>query len=174
MNADKNTYDESDLLSSQSNTDEYSTNTLINAAFTESEVRSIAKKLKNNKAHGTDLVLNEFIKCTIGKMCPIYVKLFNLIMISGYIPDDWAIGIIVPIYKNKSNLHDPNNYRGITLLSCICKVLTSILTHRLYEYMYVDNFEILGSEQACFRHNHSTTDHTFVLYSLIELYCKKI
>ena len=103
-------------------------------------------------------------------MCPIYVKLFNLIMMSG-IPEDWAIGIIVPIYNNKGNIHDPNNYKGITLLSCICKMFTSILIHRLYEY--VENFEILGSEQTGFRHNHSTIDHSFVLYSLIELYCKK-
>ena len=45
---------------------------------------------------------------------------------SGYIPEDWAIGIIVSNLQNKGNLHDPNNpnnYRGITLLSCICKCL---------------------------------------------------
>ena len=35
LNTDKNMYDESDVLSSQNNTDEYLTNTLINAEFTE-------------------------------------------------------------------------------------------------------------------------------------------
>ncbi len=104
-------------------------------------------------------------------MCPIYVKLFNVILKCGHIPEDWAMGIIVPIYKNKGNTDDPNNYRGITLLSCICKVFTSALSQRLYKYM--EHFEGLGSEQAGFRSNHSTVDHIFVLYSLIELYCKK-
>ena len=49
-------------------------------------------------------------------MCPIYVKLFNLILKSGYIPEDWVIGIIVPIYKNKGSAVDPSNYRDISLL----------------------------------------------------------
>ena len=73
--------------------------------------------MKNNKANGVDLVINEFIKCTLDKMCPRYVKLFNLIHKSGYIPEDWVIGIIVPIYKNKGSAVDPSNYRGISLLS---------------------------------------------------------
>ena len=58
-----------------------------------------ASKLKNNKAHDV--------------MCPIYVKLFNVKLKTGVIPDSWSIGIIVPIKKNKRSVDDPNNYRGI-------------------------------------------------------------
>ena len=90
---------------------------------------------------------------------------------TGYLPEKWTVGIIVPIYKNKGKRDDPGNYRGITLLSCISKVFTSLLSQRLSDY--VENFQLLGSEQAGFRKNHSTVDHIFVLYALTEIYVKK-
>ena len=117
------------------------------------------------------MILNEFIKNTIDIMCPIYVKLFNIILKTGYLPEKWTVGIIVPIYKNKGKRDDPGNYRGITLLSCISKVFTSLLSQRLSDY--VEHFQLLGSEQAGFRKNHSTVDHIFVLYALTEIYVKK-
>ena len=35
--------------------------------------------LKNNKSHGEDQIVDEFIKCTIDIMCPIYRKLFDAV-----------------------------------------------------------------------------------------------
>jgi hypothetical protein len=57
------------------------------------------------------------------------------------------------------------------LLSCIGKVFTSLISRRLNKY--VENFELLGEEQAGFRKNHSTVDHLLVLYGLIDIYVKK-
>ena len=50
-------------------------------------------------------------------MIDIWVKLFNRILDSGEIPSDWSTGIIIALYKGKGSQLDPNNYRGITLLS---------------------------------------------------------
>ena len=61
-----------------------------------------------------------------------------LILKSGYIPEDWVIGIIVPIYKNKGSAVDPCNYRGISLLSCMCKLFTSVLSQN-----YIDLLKML-------------------------------
>jgi hypothetical protein len=129
------------------------------------------KTLKNNKSPGVDLIINGFIKYTIDIMCPVYTNLFNLILISGIVPESWTEGIIISIYKKKGDLKDPSNYRGITLLSCLGKVFTSLISSRLSSF--VENFELLGEEQARFRKNHSTADHIFVLYALINIYVKK-
>ena len=166
LNVDDNTYDEHDWSFNNVNAED-----AINEDFNECEIRKVVKGLKNNKAYGVDMILNEFIKNTIDIMCPIYVKLFNIILKTGYLPEKWTVGIIVPIYKNKGKRDDPGNYRGITLLSCISKVFTSLLSQRLSDY--VENFQLLGSEQAGFRKNHSTVDHIFVLYALTEIYVKK-
>ena len=54
------------------------------------------------------------------------------IMISGHIPTTLQKGLIVPIPKGRNvDLFDPSNFRGITLLSVIGKVLEKFLLSRL-------------------------------------------
>ena len=51
--------------------------------------------------------------------------------------------------KNKDSVADANNYRGITILSCLGKLFTSVLNNRLNEYL--DSMSMIGEEQAGFR-----------------------
>ena len=143
-------------------------NTTINVAFTYEEISKHIKALKNNKAPGIDNILNEFIKHCPNELISVIVKLFNVILDSGIIPSDWTIGIIKPLYKNKGDVNDINNYRGITLLSCLGKLFTSVINARLYAYLTNEN--ILGDEQVGFRAKHSTLDHIFTLHILINYY----
>ena len=46
---------------------------------------------------------------------PIYIKLFNIILDSGIIPENWNTDIMVTIFKNKGSRMDTEMYRGITL-----------------------------------------------------------
>ena len=66
---------------------------------------------------------------------------------------------------------NPDNYRGITLLSCFSKLFTSVLNNRLTEY--IDELGLMGEEQTGFRHDYSTMDRVFVLKNLIDLYLNK-
>ncbi|CAL4066387.1 unnamed protein product, partial [Meganyctiphanes norvegica] len=100
-------------------------NEFINKEFTEGEVYKHISSLKNNKSPGVDNILNEFLKHCPKELITVIVKLFNIVLDTGIIPSDWTIGVIKPIYKNKGDINDVNNYRGITLLSCIGKLFTS-------------------------------------------------
>ena len=42
-----------------------------------------------------------------------------------------------------------NNYRGISLARCVCKLFTSVLTERIQKD--IEQKEVLGREQADFR-----------------------
>ena len=128
---------------------------------------------EDNFTSGTQkMILNEFLKSSQVLMLPLYTKIFSLVFDTGKIPDKWAEGYIVPIYKNKGDVMDPDNYRGITLLSCMGKLFTSILNNKLNDYL--SRYEILGEEQAGFRKHYGTCDHIFNLKCLIDLYlCKK-
>ena len=141
----------------------------LNSEITEEEVLKCLTKLKLNKACSSDLILNEFLKFSKTKMLTAFTKLFNLIFSSGLIPDEWSQGIISPIYKNKGDKANPDNYRGITILSCFGKLFTAVLNNRLNNYL--ENMSLLCEEQAGFRKNYGTTDHIFNLKCLIDLYC---
>ncbi|XP_071139805.1 uncharacterized protein [Mytilus edulis] len=147
-----------------------SLNTEVNRAISENEVRQAIKGLKNNKACGNDLIINEFLKHSADKMLPVFIALFNIVFESGCIPDSWSEGIIVPIYKCKGDPANPDNYRGITVLSCFGKLFTCVLNNRLN--CYLDNFNVLCEEQAGFRKHYGTTDHIFNMNCLIDLYLR--
>ena len=126
--------------------------------------------MKNNKACGGDLIINEFLKYSASKLLPIFFSLFNIVFDSGCIPETWSEGSIVPIYKNKGDPANADNYRGITVLSCFGKLFTCILNNRLNSYL--ENYNVLCEEQAGFRKQYSTTDHIFNLNCFIDLYLR--
>ena len=143
---------------------------ILNIGFTVEEIFACVKTLKNGKACSTDRILNEFIKSTFDKMKQIYVELFNRILNEGQIPESWTIGMIVPIYKNKGDKGDFNNYRGITLLSCLGKLFTSVINNRLNKF--AEETKLINENQTGFRKNYSTLDHIFLLKNLIDLCVK--
>jgi hypothetical protein len=138
----------------------------LNQDITEAEVLYAVKSLKNNKACGGDLILNEFLKHATVKLMPVFVRICNIVFHSGIVPDSWSEGYICPIYKNKGNPDDVDNYRGITILSCYGKLFTCILNNRLHTYL--ENSGLMCEEQAGFRKGYSTTDHIFNLKCLID------
>lgn len=141
---------------------------ILNDPITEEEVLKNIKKLKNNKSPGTDMIINEYIKITKNILLPLYVMFFNKILDNGVMPSEWMVGMIVPIYKSKGDTSDVNNYRGITLLSCLGKLFTSILNERLS--IYSDTINIINEAQAGFRQGYSTLDHIFLLKCVIDVF----
>ena len=107
-------------------------------------------------------MINEFFKHSLDNIAPIYTRLFNVVLTSGQVPDDWCLGSIKPIYKNKGDEGDPDNYRKISPLSCFGKLFTSCINKRLTCYV-----------EAGFKSDFSTVDHIFVLKSLADLYLNK-
>ena len=139
----------------------------INCRITLKEIEENVKKLKNNKACGIDFILNEHIKSSFHTMGPLYEKLFNLILDTGIVPETWTRGMIKPVFKQKGDILNPENYRPITLLSCVGKLFTGIISNRLNKY--AEKCDLIRNTQAGFRKNHSTIDHIFVMYSLTEM-----
>ena len=62
------------------------------------------------------------------------------------------------------------NYRGITLLSCLGKLFTTVLNEPIKQYCDIN--EIIQENHTGFRMNYSTTNHIFSLKSLIDIFFK--
>ena len=142
-------------------------NEILNKRISSDEICKCIGKLKNGKCPGDDNILNEYIKSTKHIFLPNYEKLFNVVFDTGIINSAWVEGTIRPIYKNKGDIKSVENYRPITILSCLGKLFTAILNNRLTDFL--DKNEQLHENQAGFRQGYATTDHIFVLNSLIDI-----
>ena len=110
------------------------------------------------------------ICCLIEVNPSILIKLFNNILKTNIKIQEWTLSIITPIHKNGLKT-DPSNYRGISVLSCLGKLFTSILNHRLKKFV-IDN-NILRKEQLGFVEGNRTSDAHLILHNLIQDYCHK-
>ena len=76
-------------------------NDVINHPFTLLEIKAAIKLLKNNKACGVDNVINEFFKYCHNDCLELIVAFFNIVLSTGYVPTDWCLGLICPIYEQR-------------------------------------------------------------------------
>ena len=72
---------------------------------------------------------------------------------SGIFPDSLKIAKIIPLYE-KRNVNSITNYRPISLLSTVSKVLERVMFNQLFTYL--DHNNLLSEHQYGFRAIHST------------------
>lgn len=82
-------------------------------------------------------------------------KLINQCVRVGIFPDSLKVASIIPIYK-KGDRSDPLNYRPISILPIISKVIEKFLTIQIVEYFEMEH--LLTSSQYGFRPGRSTQD----------------
>ena len=85
------------------------------------------------------------------------LDIYNYIWQTGDFPECWNEAIVIPIPKPGKDHSDPNNYRPISLTSCVCKTLERMINDRLVWYLEHNN--ILSEIQCGFRKSKSTVDH---------------
>ena len=91
------------------------------------EVKLALEKLKRHKSPGIDKIPAELRDRTI------HYEIHELTISIWYkeeLPEEWKESITVPIYK-KGDKTDCSNYRGISLLPTMYKILSNILLSRL-------------------------------------------
>ena len=135
--------------------------------ITVKEIQDALNKAKLGKAVGIDNVSGEMLKCAAPILTPWLLKLFNEIFRQGIYPQQWCTGIITSIFK-AGDPQDPNNYRGLTITSCLGKVYNIILNSRLEKY--IEDKNIIPDNQIGFRKKARTSDHMFILKTLMEKY----
>jgi hypothetical protein len=129
------------------------------------EVKSAIHRLKSGKASGLDNISAESLKAAENIIAPFLVKLFNRLFETGVFPKEWSQSVIIPLFK-KGDANNPENYRGISLLSIVSKIFTSILNKRLYNW--AEKEHKICEEQAGFRKSYATVDHVYTLMSMIK------
>ena len=142
----------------------------LNENISMNEIELAVNELSNGKATGLDGLSNEIIKNSKLIVVPYLYKLFNKMLEHKFFPELWSQALIVPIHK-KGSAHEPNNYRGISLLSCLGKIFTKIMNKRLVRWS--ENNDKFYDVQGGFMKGKSTIDQIFIFQSVISKYLSK-
>ncbi|XP_044595870.1 uncharacterized protein LOC123272913 [Cotesia glomerata] len=139
---------------------------VLDAEFTFEEITKSISSLKDGKAPGMDSITTEFYKNLPNNWLLYIQSLFNKILDTEQVPDDWACVAMFMLHK-KGDRSDLNNYRGLAMVNVITKIFTSALKNRLIQW--IDHTGVLPDEQAGFTANKSCDDNIFALLSAIQL-----
>ena len=98
--------------------------------FSADRIKSILNAIDINKAQGPDAINGAVLKnCSASLAYPL-TKMFSLIYNVGYIPSEWKLSNVVPVHK-KDDKGNVENYRPISLISLVMKVLERIMYEEL-------------------------------------------
>ena len=122
--------------------------------ISEIDILKICNQLKPKLSSGADFISNKLLKL----IAPIIITplhyLINLSLESGYIPREFKIAKVVPVFKT-GDKHDFNNYRPISLLSSFSKLMEKIVSRQLIGFLNFHN--VLYKHQYGFRASHNTS-----------------
>jgi retron-type reverse transcriptase len=120
------------------------------------EVRGIIGTLKVKKAPGPDKIPNTALKLLPDKAVVALTAIINASLRFCHFPSRWKSANVIFIPKPGKDLLFPQNYRPISLLSNVGKVLEKVILTRLVRA--TNENHVLPDEQFGFRPKHSTAD----------------
>lgn len=129
-------------------------------------LEELSKALSKCRSPGTDGIAYEFYKQLPQNWLLYVCCLFNRIMDTEIIPEEWSKVILIMLHK-KGPIQDPSNYRSIALVNTITKVFTQILLARLVEWAEVGG--VLPECQSGFRKGRGCMDNIYTLTAIIHL-----
>lgn len=136
-------------------------NSLNSIHVEESEIRDIINVLEVNKACGHDLISHKMLKMTCDSVVkPLHI-LINRSLAECTFPTIWKKAIVMPLFK-KGSSDTPSNYRPISLISTVGKLMERVVFKHLYNFFNSNN--LIFKLQSGFLPGHSS------VFQLIDIY----
>lgn len=128
------------------------------------EVKGAICRMHRGRAIGLDAIPVDFWKCTDREGIEWLTGLFNVVFRMTRMPEGWRWNTMIPLNKNKGDIQNCNNYRGIKLLSHMMKVWERVVELRLRRIVTI------YENQFGFMPGHSTTEAIHLMRRLVEQY----
>ena len=125
------------------------------------EVEVALNGMKHGKAMGPDGVPVEVWKSLGEEGGDMLLDLLQKLFEQKKMPEEWRDSVIVPIFKEKGDIQDCGNYRGIKMISHTMNIWERIIGRRLREETSI------GEEQFSFMLGRGTTDAIFAARQVI-------
>ncbi|TKR73706.1 hypothetical protein L596_010397 [Steinernema carpocapsae] len=132
-------------------------------AFLQAEIEEAMRQMKTGRSPGQDRVTTEMLKLAKSRILPQLTAILNQCLRNGEVPAEMADSRTILLFKKGDHL-DLKNYRPISLLPTIYKVLSRVISARIDRTLD----EAQPIEQAGFRKNCSTAEHLQAVNQLLE------
>ena len=131
---------------------EHNQDTLFLTPCTKDEIKRIIQQLPYKTSSGHDNISNVLLKKLTDSITLPLVIIFNQSMKTGKFPESMKKADVTPLYKAKDE-HECTNYRPISLLLTLSKLLEKVMYTRTYNFL--NKSEQFYTSQYDFRHGHS-------------------
>ena len=128
--------------------------------ISDEDVKDSISLLKTNKAPGPDSISPKLIKEGASQLISPLRKLFNKSLRLQHFPDSWKDANVIPIHK-KDNFTKPCNYRPISLLSYLGKLMERCIHKHISNYLKQNN--VITHFQSGFQSGDSTINQLVYL-----------
>ena len=125
---------------------------------TQMEITKLIHNLPNKSSHGHDMISNELLKSLNKSISYPLLIIFNQLLGEGIFPNLMKLAEVIPLYKGKES-NKVVNYRSISLLLTISKVLEKIVYKRLNKF--ITKSKILYDSQYGFQ-TKCSCEHTIL------------
>ena len=122
----------------------------VNVNFT---LRELLKLPMRTNLDGIDMD-PKLLKLSAPAIAPSLTHIFNLSLYHGLIPSDWKVARITPIYKRKGLKSDASNYRPISIVPTISKIIEKSVKSQIMTHLISNN--LLSPSQSAYLPKHST------------------
>ena len=112
-----------------------------------------------SKSTGLDGIGPRLLKLSAGVITQSLTVIVNKCVENGVFPSSWKQAKVTPLYKNGPR-DEINNYRPISILPTVSKLIEKIVQKNLLAYL--NKFSVIHGSQSGFKAGHST--ETALLY----------
>ena len=142
----------------------HTNNRLSNLMLTEDEVCDILKCIDTSKATGPDSISPKMLKEAGRCIVPSLTRLFNMSLNTSSFPQQWKNANVNPLHK-KNDKSVINNYRPISLLSCLGKIFERLVFKHVFNF-FRENL-LISIHQSGFTPGDSTVNQLVQIYHLL-------
>ena len=129
--------------------------------LTREEIEKIMKNLNQWKASGPDQISYRVLKFTASSASEYLTRIFNLSLLKQKMPTEWKKANVTPLFK-KDKKTECSNYRPVSLLVCVSKIMERGIHNHMMEYL-VKN-DLISSNQSTFQKGVSTITQLLEMY----------
>ena len=139
-------------------------NFLRDIVITTDEIVDIIKILNPNKASGPDIISHKMLKLCPEKIAVPLQIMFNKSLLQCKYPTSWKIAHVIAIFK-KGDKSLPSNYRPISLISCVGKIMEGVIYK--YVFNHLQRNKLIYEYQSGFLPKYSTVHQLLEMYNCI-------